>query len=388
MQPFAYFQPTRIHFGAGRIAEVPEAVAGLGDRCLLVTTSKDGSLGDTYRRVIDDLRAAGVTVSHFDGVHPDPTTACISDGAVAAAEMGASVVLGLGGGSSMDAAKAIAVEATHPGSAWDYRWCSDDQPTGATLPVVAVPTTSGTGSEVTQVSVLTRTDLNEKSAIYNNAVYPKVAIVDPELTLSLPPSVTAESGFDAFAHAFEALLHRGATPYTNLLATEAVTLAVEHLPKTVEDGTNLASRDALAWAATLAGLSIANAGVTLPHGIAMTVGGWCSNISHGSALALVYPEFTRYTWPHAIPQFAFLGRLLDPALSREQDDVAAERSCELLDAFLADIGLWRGFNDFDVTEDALESIAMHSLDLPDYSANPRVATIPDVRAMLGASRQR
>jgi alcohol dehydrogenase class IV len=388
MTSFNYFQPTEIRFGEGAVSTVADAVAGHGDRCLLVTTKSDGSLADSYAGVVDDLRSAGIRTSHFDGIRPDPTTSIISAGAAAATQMGANVILGMGGGSSMDAAKAIAVEVTHDGTAWDYRWCSETQPTESTLPVIAVPTTSGTGSEVTQVSVLTNPDLNEKSAIYNTAVYPKVAVIDPDLTSSLPASVTAESGFDAFAHAFEALLHRNSSPYSDLLANEAVTLVIRHLRRAVADGGDRDARRGMSWAATLAGLSIANAGVTLPHGIAMTVGGWCSNISHGSALALVYPEFTRYTWPDAVSEFAFLGRLLDPSLERESDEVAAERSCGLLDTFLMDIGLWRGFDHFDVTDEVLENIALHSLDLPDYQANPRVATIPDVREILGESRQR
>lgn len=388
MEPFTYYQPTDIRFGDGVAATIPSAVAEIGSRCLLVTTHSDGGLADTYRSVVRALESSGVAVAHFDGVLPDPTTTCLSEGAAMAVGFEADVVVGLGGGSSMDAAKAIAVESTHPGTAWDYRWSCDAQPGEATLPVIAVPTTSGTGSEVTQVSVLTEPALHEKSAIYNAAVYPRIALVDPELTASLPPTITAQSGFDAFAHAFEALLHSTATPYTDVLAREAVTLILGNLPKAVADGRVIEARRSMSWGATLAGLAIANAGVTLPHGIAMTVGGWCPGISHGSALALVYPEFTRYTWAHATGPFAFVGRLLDSDLADAPDEVAAERSCELIDDFLVTIGLWRGFDDFGVTEDVLDEIAEHSLDLPDYQANPRIATEADVRTILAASRRR
>lgn len=388
MRTFDHSHPTEIRFGNGRIAEVGAAVRQSGSRCLLVTTSTRGHSADVIERALGSLRDAGVEASHFDGVTPDPTTEVIGTGAKAARELGADVVLGIGGGSSMDAAKAIAVEATHRGSAWDYRWCSEKQPTERTLPVVAVPTTSGTGSEVTQVAVLTRTDDSDKSAIYNSRIFPRVAIVDPELTLTVPPEVTAQCGFDAFAHAFESYLHRNSSAYTDDLALASMRRIVEHLPKVVEEGSDLHSRAAMSYSSMLAGLCIASAGVTLPHGIAMTIGGRCPQIAHGKALAIVYPEFMRYTFGSAVKRFATLGRILDPALEGQPDEVAAERSCELIDTFLMQIGLWVGFDDMGVSVDEIDWVAERSHTLPDYENNPKIATIDDIRTMLHRSHVR
>jgi alcohol dehydrogenase class IV len=387
MQPFVYHQPTEIRFGAGRIEEIGAVVGRFGTRCLMVTTA-DTPLKPLYARVRKLLEAAGIQVEHFDGVIPNPTTDCITAGADLAKAFGADVVLGVGGGSSMDAAKAIAVEATHPGTSWDYLFFRPTQPTEKTLPVVAVSTTSGTGSQVTQVAVVTNTAEKTKSAIYNSIVYPRVCIVDPELMLSLPTHVTACTGFDVFCHAFESYIHVGGTPYTDVLALEAMRLVAENLPVVVADGTNRQAREAMAWADTLAGLCIANAGVTLPHGIGMTIGGQCPQVAHGEALAVVYPEFTRFTYASATQKFAAMGRILNPALSTLDDASAAEQSCEAVDALLKRINLWLSLKGLGVSLDDVVAIADNSRVLPDYKNNPRIADRDEIYTMLMASYER
>jgi len=329
MKTFAYFQPTDIRFGRGMINEVGKIVSSYGQRCLLVTRPAGDFLGPLFDQIKASLAEADVDCAHFDGVIPNPTTDCVTAGASIAKEFHADVVLGVGGGSSMDTAKAIAVEATHPGTAWDYLFFKTP-PTDKTLPIIAVSTTSGSGSQVTQVAVMTQTQTKTKSAIYNSIVYPKVAIVDPDLMRTLPRHNTAATGFDAFCHAFESYLHPAASPYTDLLALEAIRIVAEYLPKVLEDGFYMEGREAMAWADTLAGLCIANAGVTLPHGIGMTISGHCPPIMHGESLAVTYPEFTRFTYAYAISKFAAMGRIFQPDLMNIPDEEAAARSCEAL----------------------------------------------------------
>jgi alcohol dehydrogenase class IV len=390
MKSFSYFQPTEIRYGCGRLSEVGEAVARYGKRCLLVTvaTASAPPFAALFARVKGYLAESGVEVAHFEGVVPNPTTECITAGAKMAREFGADVVLGVGGGSSMDTAKAIAVEATHPGTAWDYRWCSETQPTDKTLPIIAVTTTSGTGSQFTQVAVLTNSAQRDKSALYNSLIYAKVGIVDPELMGTVPPHVTASTGFDVFCHAFEAYLHVNASPYTNMMALKAIGLVAKYLLTAVEDGSNLKARKAMAWADSLAGLCIANAGVTLPHGIGMTIGGYYPHVMHGEALAVTYPEFTRYTYPYAVEQFATMGRIFDPQLKDEPSEVAAAKSCEVLDDFMKTIGMWLSFEGLNVSEEELVLIADHSQVLPDYKNNPRVATRDEIYEILVNSYRR
>ena len=388
MKNFNYYQPTEIKFGRRRLNEIGEIVAKYGKRCLLVTVPSFPALKPVFEKAKVLLKEAGVDVAHFDGVIPNPTTASITAGADMAKKHNTDVVLGLRGGSSMDSAKAIAVEASHDGTCWDYLWFRDTQPTENTLPVIAVSTTSGTGSQVTQVAVVTNPAEKCKSAIYNSLVYPKVTVVDPELMLTVPEHITASTGFDVFTHAFETYIHCNASPYTDMMALEAIRIVVKHLPSLVKDGTDIKGRAALAWADTLAGLCIANAGVTLPHGMGMAIGGMYPHIMHGEALALTYPEFVRYTSKSAVPQFARLVAIFNSDLVTEPDDVAAEKSAEEMDKFLKSIGMWLSLKQFDVPENELPKLGKACMVLPDYKNNPKVATLDEIMDILKSSYNR
>lgn len=383
MNNFNYFQPTEIRFGCGRINEIGEVVSEIGKRCILVTVPIFEAIRPAFEKVKKSLSDAGVCVTHFDKVVPNPTTDSVTIGAEMAKDFKADVVIGLGGGSSMDTAKAIAVEATHKGTSWDYLFFRETQPTKKTLPVVTVTTTSGTGSQVTQVAVVSNPAEKKKSAIYNSILYPKVSIVDPELMLSVPEHISASTGFDVFTHAFEAYLHKNTSPYIELIALEAIKLVIRYLPKVIKDGSDLDIRTKMAWSDTLAGLSIANAGVTLPHSIGMAIGGCCSHVMHGEALAAVYPEFICYTYSSAIiDKFAVLARLFDKSLLKVSDSIAAEKACDLVINFLKDIKMYSSLKDLKIPETELEEIAIKSMELPDYTNNPRVADIEEIKTIL------
>lgn len=221
MKSFNYHSPTEIIFGAGRAAETGAVTARFGRKALLVTGPASSALADVYANAKASLAGAGVACVHFDGVIPNPTTDVVSRGAEIAKAEQVEVIIGLGGGSSMDTAKAIAVEASHPGTAWDYN-CHTKGPTDKTLPVIAVSTTAGTGSQTTPCAVITRTCDKDKSAIWNKNIYPRTAIVDPALTLSMPASVTAQTGFDAFCHNFEAYLSVNSNPLVECMALDAI----------------------------------------------------------------------------------------------------------------------------------------------------------------------
>jgi len=382
MKQFNYHQSTKIVFGSGRIAEAGEHILKYGKRCLMVTTP-DAPLQALYERVKNILTNAGVEVAHFDGVIPNPTTETSQAGARMAKEHKADVILGLGGGSSMDAAKAIAVEATHEGSAWDYLFYKEPAPEPSkVLPVVAISTTSGTGSQVTQVSVITNSAERDKSALYNPVIFPKVAIVDPELMLTLPGSVTAPTGFDVFCHAFESMINPGTGAYVTLLAKEAIQLVVEYLPRVLENGSDMEAREKMAWADTLAGLCIASAGVTLPHGMGMAVGGMYPHVAHGEALAILYPACTRFTADAAVEQYAFMARAINPELNKVPDREAAGQAFTEIVGFLKSLGLYKSLRQVDMPEDEIEALARQSMVLPDYEGNPRVASYEEMLELV------
>jgi alcohol dehydrogenase class IV len=376
MKQFNYHQSTQILFGKGRIKELGEISKKYGNKVLLVTTSAHiPALEAQYASVIKILEDAELEVAHYDGVIPNPTIETISAGAEMAKSFGANVIIGLGGGSSMDSAKAISVEATHEGTSWDYLFYKSPQPDSAKLlPVIAVSTTSGTGSQVTQVAVITNSQLRDKSALYNNILYPQVCIIDPELMVTVPEFVTATTGFDVLCHAFESTINPGNGAYVDLLAWEAISIVAEYLPKVLVDLTDLEAREKMAWADTLAGLCIANAGVTLPHGMGMAIGGMYPQVAHGEALAIVYPAFAEFTWEHAIPQFSRLARVLNPGLNAVSDREAASQSPVEITRFLKSIKLNKRLSDAGMPEDEIPKLAVQCMVLPDYQGNPRVAS--------------
>ena len=387
MKSFNYHQTTEIRFGMGRIRELGQVTARFGAKALLVTTpATSQELKNQHDRVIRILEEAGISVTHFDGVVPNPTIGSITAGAILARSSGAEVIIGLGGGSSMDSAKAISVEATHPGTSWDYLFYKSPQPDpGKLLPVIAVSTTSGTGSQVTQVAVVTNTRERDKSALYNNILYPQVCIVDPELMLTVPEFVTATTGFDVLCHAFESTINPGTGAYVDLLAWEAISIVAENLPKLLSDLKDLKAREKMAWADTLAGLCIANAGVTLPHGMGMAIGGMYPHVAHGEALAIVYPAFAEFTWESAIPQFARLAGILNPENRTLPEMDAASKCTGEIVKFLKTIGLNKSLKDVDMPESEIGVLANQCMVLPDYQGNPRVATPQEMMDLVRRS---
>ena len=380
MKNFNYHQTTKILFGSGRIKELAEIVKQFGTKAMLVTTKATSpALEQQYKKVIDILKDGGVEVVHYDGVVPNPTVELVDIGAQLAREHGVDVVIGLGGGSSMDSAKAISVVATHPGSSWDYLFYKTPQPDPKKLlPIISVTTTSGTGSQVTQVAVITNSANRDKSAMFNNILYPQVSIVDPDLMLSVPQFITASTGFDVFCHAFESIINISTNPYVELLGWEAIRIVVDTLPNLVLNLSDKQGRQKMAYADTLGGLSIANSGVTLPHGMGMAISGMYPHVAHGESLAIVYPAFAEYTWQSDIGNFAKLARILNPLLNHKTDSVAASLCKDELVKFLTVIGLNKTLSDVNMPEEEIEALAKQCMILPDYKANPRVATEKDM----------
>jgi alcohol dehydrogenase class IV len=384
LKAFEYQHAGEIIFGNGRISEVGTLVSRYGRRCLVVSGPNTGALRDLYPIIGDLLEHLGLQWEHFDGVTPNPTVDLVSAGAKVAKKFKADVILGIGGGSSLDAAKAIAVEATHEGSSWDYLFFKK-KPSGKTLPVIAVGTTSGSGSQATQVAVITNTVSRDKSALSDDHLIPRAAIVDPQLTLSVPPAVTAATGFDVLCHAFESILNPRSNAVAELFAWEAARRVIYDLPSAVQEGANLPARSSLAWADTLAGMSICRAGVVLPHGIAMAVGGMFPKTPHGMALASVYRACLEFTWKSAVSAFAQLARILEPSL-KDVDTLEVAAACPgLVDEFMGGIGLACSLKDFGVSKEEIPALAKQSMVLPDYTNNPRVPTYDEMLQIIAAS---
>jgi alcohol dehydrogenase class IV len=300
MPRFWEFQlPTRIHFGRGGLRRLAEVVRQYGNTALLVGYREAPGLEDAYARAVLGLEKAEVAVTPFRAIEGEPSGEAV-EGARQAIESQAKVVVALGGGSVIDAAKGIAALARAKVSLWDHADANpESRPVTKALPVIAVPTTAGTGSEATSVAVFTfhgrggQPDRPLKSAIYGPALTPKAAVIDPDLTLGMSPSLTAASAADALGHALEATISRRANPLASMLAARAIALIVEHLPQALAAPDRPEPREALALAATLAGAAFNEAGVTVGHALAHALGA-IANVPHAVAVAIATPVNLRY----------------------------------------------------------------------------------------------
>ena len=311
MSNFTMYFPVKIVFGEGQLANVGLHTKPLGDRALLVADAYWVTAG-LAGKIAGLLKDAGVETVIASAFSPNPLCSEIDAlGRLARAER-VQVVVGLGGGSAIDTAKAVAVISTHEGKIDDYvKWNTTPKPiTSATLPIIAIPTTSGTGAEATVAAVMSDPLTNRKTAVVSPFIYPQIAVVDPGLSATMPPALTAATGIDALSHAMEAILCPPLRNYfSDLVAFEAVSLVAEFLPRAYQNGGDMEARAKMAWASTLGGMSIASAGTTVPHALAQPLG-VRRNLHHGLAIAIFLPAILDKSWEADIPTFDRLATAL------------------------------------------------------------------------------
>ena len=269
------------------------------------------------RRIEKLLNSVDIEVFYFDEIVPNPTLEGINKGVAIAAENKVDFILGVGGGSVMDSAKLIALLYESKGVIdWKAAFSNYDHPFSfikskpSSLPFLAVSTTSGTGSQCTQAAVVSDTKNKEKITLFHLDLFPKAAIIDPELMLTVPDRVTAATGFDAFTHAFESYLGGRTSPLTEQLSLQSIKLVIENLPKAINEPNSIEYRTSLAWADTIAGICLSNGGADIPHPLGEIIGGICQRIPHGETLAMVYPKFLNYKKNIAIDKFETIANYL------------------------------------------------------------------------------
>ncbi len=328
--PFGRFiVPTDIRFGPGVVAELAASVGRFCDRVLVVTDPGVRGTG-LVDRVLAPLRDAGTTIVIHDGVSPNPRDGECQSAAALARDHGADVIVAIGGGSPIDAAKCAAALATNGGTAGD--WAGPRRLTHDPLPLIAVPTTAGTGSEVTRGAVITDEEHRTKLTVKDDRMAPRLALVDPELTHSVPPHVTAATGIDVLTHAVEAYTGRRANPVSDALALHAIRLVGAHLADAVRDGTNAAAREGMMMASLVAGMAFGNADVAAVHCLAEALGGRYDT-PHGVANAALLPTVMRYN-ASADPQRH--ANVAD-ALGIDIREYGAEEAAELAVTAVADL---------------------------------------------------
>jgi alcohol dehydrogenase len=291
---FAFFAPQRTRFGVGVIAEIGDEIARFGGNRVLVVTDPGLEESGIAERILEIIRGRAAYVAVFDGVVANPMDDDAAKGVSVAADMKADLIIGLGGGSSMDTAKAIAIVLTNGGKPSDYFGANTLKKPIA--PLICVPTTAGTGSEVTPFAVITDSKTRVKMNILDPGVVPASSFVDPELTISMPPGLTASTGMDALTHAVEAYTCKLANPLTDALALKAVGIIVASLRRAVADGSNLDARNEMALGSLIAGLAFGNADVGGVHCMAEAIGGFYDT-PHGIANSVFLPLVTEFNVP-------------------------------------------------------------------------------------------
>jgi alcohol dehydrogenase class IV len=283
---FDFTTPTRIIFGSGTVKQVGTITRELGQRALVIT----GSDSRRAEPLLEIMRSSGIDVATFS-VAGEPTVATIDDGISAAKKHDADCVIGFGGGSALDAGKSITVMTPNGGEVLDYlevigRGKAFNRPS---LPFVAIPTTAGTGAEVTRNAVIGSPEHRAKASLRSPHMLPRVAIIDPELTRHLPPAITAASGMDALTQLIEPFVCSRATPVTDAFCREGIQRCARSLQRAVEDGESVSAREDMALASMLGGLALSNAGLGAVHGFANPIGGMFP-APHGAICAALLPH--------------------------------------------------------------------------------------------------
>lgn len=336
---FSYHMPADLRFGRGLADKIGDICKEIGGENVLVVTGT----GSTKRsglldRVLASLKAAGLGAAVFDKVTQNPLTTTVYEGVELAKAEGCGVVLGVGGGSIMDAAKAIAFCTVNAGDVSDYIF-GKKQGAGA-LPIVLLPTTCGTGSEGNQIAVLTNPETKDKKALYTMQVMPRVSVIDPDVMTTMPKSVLSSVGFDAFTHSLEAYTSKKANPITDAQALLGMQLLADDLPKLVSGEGGAAEWEAVSLAATLGGMVIGAAGVSAAHGMEHPASG-LKNIVHGRGLAALTPPIVERLAPADPEKFARVSVLLGGS--------GAEDCAESIRRFLKAIDLSVKLSDLGIT---------------------------------------
>jgi alcohol dehydrogenase class IV len=363
----------RIRTGRGALSGIGDIAAGFGTRCVLVTGRDSMRRSGVVDRALRYLAAAGVTTSVFEGVGEDPTVSTVDSLRRRIADTRAQFVIGLGGGSAMDAAKAAGGLSREEAPTADFLLKQTRAKEG--LPVIAVPTTSGTGAEVTPNAVISDPQARLKASLRNGQYLPAAAIVDPELTVSCPPRVTAYSGLDAITQAVESFVSIHATPLTDALAFEAFRLLWSNVERAYANGSDMDARAACSYGSLLAGMALANARLGAVHGIAHPLGVRYS-MPHGLVCALLLPEVVKMNLPCSAGKFA----RLDGAAGMD----LVEGAC----ALNRRLGIYEDFGKYSIPEEDYGVIADESLLSGSMKANPKRFTREDVIEVLRAASGR
>lgn len=376
---FSFTGARKIVFGCGAFSGLVGQVRDLRAKKPFIAV--DGNLAKLGMRdkIMEMFDREGMKAVLYDKVLPEPPLEQADEGARLALKGKCDIVIGIGGGSAMDVAKAVAVVAAHGVQAKDFLGLN--KVPGPGLPTIMVPTTAGTGSEVTFTAVFVRHDLQKKEGMNSVFMYPDLALLDPELTLSLPPQPTAASGMDALCHAIESYTSVIASPASEMFSLEAIGLIAENLRTCVHNGKDLEAREAQMLGSLYAGIGLANAGVGAAHSLSYPLGGKYG-ISHGVANTLMLPRIMEFNLPGALEKFALVAEAMGENTEGLSVRDAAMLAVEAVDVLIEDCGIATGLEELGIPEEDFPEMARVAMTVArPLENNPRKVTLEDAIAI-------
>lgn len=378
----------RVRFGVGSLATLPELVRGAGGSRVFVVTDPGVVRSGVAGQVVDTLAAAGIAAEVFDGVEPNPGTTAVAAGsaALAAFRTDGTVVVPVGGGSSMDAGKVMSLHAANGrGDVLALGYHRDDVAPGG--PVIALPTTAGTGAETNTYGVITDETAGRKDYVGHPSLLPVWSILDPALTVGLPPAATAATGVDAMTHSIESLLSRNPNPFAEGIALQVIRTVGEWLPRAVADGADLEARSQLLMASHLAGIGQqSGTGVGLVHALGHAIG-TRGRLAHGTALAVVEPEVLAFYADEPglrDRELHLIGVALRVASPTEDPATGAIAAIGGLRTFLASLGQRPTLRSLGFDDALLDTVAQDAIDDAAIRNSPRLPSLAEARAILAS----
>lgn len=348
MMKFTFDNPTKLLFGSGSIENLHKEAMPGKKALLLMSTGKSAYRSGAYDKVVAQLDKAGVSHIDFNGIMENPLMEACEEGGKIAKENGCDMIVALGGGAVLDAAVGVSVMATNPGRLWDYvqvgtgkRQRFENDP----LPVITIPTSSGTGSEMNEWGVICREDTNEKIGFGDRRCKPVLAVVDPTFMITVPPHYTAYQGMDALFHSTEAMMSMKLNVMTEAIALSAIENIAKYLPRAVKDGTDLEAREHVAYGSTMAGLTMQLTGTTAQHSLEHAMSAYHRNLPHGAGLIMICQEFAKYVIEKHLCDESFIKMAKVMGMenaSRPEDFLTAQeelmKACNVNDLKMSDYG--------------------------------------------------
>ena len=374
-----FFSPQKVILGQDTVKKVGEEAKALGGRKALIVTDP-GIVSAGYAKLVEEaLRAAKIEVGIFDRVVPEPPARCVDEGVQMIREGKYDLVIGLGGGSSLDIAKGAAIMVNNAGTIVDYAGI-DRVPKGG-LPKILIPTTAGTGSETTRSLVVTDERDNTKKSVASSFGIADVAILDPMLTLSMPPKVTANTGMDALVHAIESYVSATTTPFAEILALQAISLIAYNLPLAYSKGSNVTARYNMLLAASIAGLAFASSRLGIVHGLAYVIDTEY-HLPHGRANAIMLPHVMNFNKTGNLPKFARIAEAMGEKVEGLSLYEAAQKSVEAVKNLLEAVQIPFRLSQYGIPREHLPKLVEGGMKQARlFVPNPRDVTPEDLKSI-------